>query len=107
MELIITGGAFNRVWRDGADAVSAGIDKRMLAENVDHAGNALGRDVDAAYRLGLKYGITIASGDAKSLADIALSPFRRGRGYPAAAGAPPAKLPPSLHPHLSLDHRLT
>jgi len=79
----------------------------MLAENVDHAGNALGIDVDAAYRLGLKYGITIGSGDAKSLADIAVSLFQRERGCPAADGDALAKLTEFVTLELDLELRLT
>src|ERR1700740_301278 len=106
IELTVAGGALNSVWRNGADAVSAGIDKRMLAENVDHAGNAAGIGVDAGYRVGLKYGTTIGSCDAESLADIAVSLFRRERSCPAADGDALVKLAEFVTLELGLQLRL-
>ena len=79
----------------------------MLAENVNHAGNAAGIGVDAAYCVGLKYGTTIGSGDAESLADIAVSLFRRERSCPAADGDALAKLAEFVTLELDLELRLT
>jgi len=75
IQLAILRGLFDGAWRNSAGPVCAGVDERMLAENVDHARDPPSVGVHGADCVWLKNGLPISACDAKPLTNVAMSLF--------------------------------
>jgi hypothetical protein len=78
----------------------------MLAENVDHAGDAARIGVHGADCVWLKNGLPISACEAKPLTNVAMSLFEGQRGSPAADGDALTKLTEIVALELDLQLRL-
>jgi hypothetical protein len=77
IELAISRGMLDGSRRDGVCAVSAGIDERMLTQNIDNARDAARIGVDATDGVWLENRRAIGSRYAEPLLDVAAGLFKR------------------------------
>jgi len=107
IKLAVVRGLLNGGCRNDAGVFRAGVDERMLREDVDYTGNPSRVSVDGAHCIGLKNRLTVGACYAEAFADVAICLLESQRRSRATNGDALAKLAKFMALKLVLQLRLT